>query len=160
MNRKIEAVFFWAAAVILFLTAAAELSSTVNDAQFLNQSDPLLFISSRRVLALTGVFELLISGFLLMGQNKWLKLGLAAWLATDLLVYRIGLQWTDAPNYSDCLGNFNDWLPIPPRILHMIMVLILGFLIVGSYALLILGWLNNRKSVETRSVMVDALKST
>jgi len=160
MIRKIENYFIWLAAVLLFIMAAAELSSAFNNEQFLDQPDPFLFISSRYILILTGFIELLLSAFLLMAKNRSLKLGLLAWFATNLLVYRIGLQWQGAPNYSDCLGNFNDWLPIPPRILHVIMVGILIFWLTGSYGCLIFNWLTNRKSVETKSIVAGTLKST
>jgi hypothetical protein len=156
MIRKIEEAFLWVAAVILVLKAVAELSSIIHTAQLLNQPDPLLLIPSYLVLALMGFFELLLSAYLLMGQNKQLKMGLTALLATGLLVYRIGLHRAGAPIYGDCLGNFNDWLPIHPRILHVIMVVMAGFLMVGSYVLLILGWLPYKKRAKTAFIKSGA----
>lgn len=150
-----EGYFLFATAVILFVIALAEFSSAVSGARVLEQSDPLLPLSNRLVFILIGTLELLLSAYLLAGKDNWLKLGLAACLASDLMVYRIGLAWGGMPNFSDCLGNFNPWLPIPPRVLSGTMTLIIGYLIFGSYAFLILDWfLERRKSVKAKAVII------
>lgn len=161
MIPKIKDIFLWSAAVILFVKALAELSGTLSPAPFLDEPDPFLLISSRLVLVLLGVCELVLSAYLLMGKNLQIKLWLTAWFATNLMVYRIGLQSQGAPDFSDCLGNFDDWLPVTPRILHVVMEILLIFLLAGSYGSLLLNWLAHRKPSKAISIMPDALvKST
>lgn len=158
MSRRVEEYFLYSAAVILFFTAMVELSGAIGAAQILDEPDPLLLLSNRLVLALVGVLELLLSAYLLLGQYGWAKPGLTAWLATNLLVYRLGVWRAGAPNFSDCVGNFNEWLPVSPRILHVIMVAALGFLIIGSYTFLIMNWSSNRKSVKKKPLMTGVTK--
>lgn len=160
MSRRVEEYFLYPAAVLLFFTAMVELSGAISAARILDQPDPLLLLSSRLVLVLVGVLELLLSAYLLMGQYGWAKLGLTAGLTTNLLVYRLGLWWAGAPNFGDCVGNFNEWLPISPWSLHVIMVAALGFLIIGSYTFLILNWLGDPKSVKRKSIMAGVPQDT
>jgi hypothetical protein len=155
-----EEYFPYSAAVILFFMAMVELCGAMSAARILDQPDPLLPLSNRLVLVLVGMLELLLSAYLLMGRYGWAKPGLTAWLTTNLLVYRLGLWRAGAPNFSDCVGNFNEWLPISPRVLHVIMVAALGLLIIGSYTFLILDWLGDSKSVKRNSIMAKVPRGT
>lgn len=138
---------------MLFFMAMVELSGAIGTARILDQPDPLLPLSNRLVFVLVGVLELLLSAYLLMGQYGWAKPGLTAWLATNLLVYRLGVWWAGAPNFGDCVGNFNEWLPVSPRTLHVIVVAALEFLIIGSYTFLILDWFGGPKSMKKKPLI-------
>ncbi len=159
MNRKVGEYYIYLAAVALFFMAMVELSGAISAAQMLDKPDPLLPLSNRLVLLLVGVVELLLSAYLLLGKYGWAKPGLTAWLATDLLVYRLGLWRAGAPNFGDCVGNFNGWLSISPRVLHVIMVAALGFLIIGSYTFLIMDLFGDPKFVKRKPLMTGAPKS-
>jgi hypothetical protein len=139
MNTKIHAYFVFSSAVILFVTGAAKLFSALGAAQALDQPDSLLSLSHRHIFMIMGGLELGLSAFLLMSRNPKMQLALVAWLATNLLVYRIGLWWISAPDLCNCLGNLNQYLPVSPRILNVAALTALGWLLVGSYTLMITG---------------------
>jgi hypothetical protein len=152
MNNRIQSRFIYSAAIILFITGAAKLISAFGAAQVLDQADSLLILKHRYVLFFMSGTELGLSAFLLMGRNSKIKLSLIAWLGTNFLMYRIGLWWMSAPNLCNCLGNLNEYLPISPRILNLVAFTALGWLLIGSYALMILGWRNRPVEVRLKPI--------
>lgn len=146
LNRKISDWFIFSAAVILFITAAAKIFASFGTADALNTADPLLPLSNRNVFLLAGLIELALSAFLLVQDgNQRMKLSLTAWLATNYLVYRIGVWWIGAPTFCDCLGNLNSELSISPRVIYPVMLAVLVWLLAGSYGFLAFDWLTRRK---------------
>jgi len=105
MNKKIQERFIYSAAVILFITGAAKLVSSLGAAETLDHPDSLLILSHRHILLLLSMVELGLSAFFLLGRNAKMKIALIAWLATNFLMYRVGLWWMGAPNLCNCLGN-------------------------------------------------------
>jgi hypothetical protein len=146
MNRKARDYFVFSVAVILFVTAATKIFSATGSAEALGHPDPFIPLPNRLVFYLVGGIELFVSGFLLVKhENQRTKLLLIAWLSTNCLVYRIGLWWMGAPNFCDCLGSLNEKLFISPRTLNYVMLVVLAWMIAGSYLLLISDWLSCRK---------------
>ena len=71
------------------------------------------------------------------------SLALLAWLATALVMYRIGLKWVGYLKPCSCLGNLTDALNISPQTADMTMKINLAYLLVGSYANLL--WISARQ---------------
>ncbi len=145
MNRT-RSYFTDSAAVILFFMAALNFLGAIGPADALNWPDPLVQLSNRWILVICGGFELFVSAILLAGKNSWIKLGLLAWLATILLVYRLILWRAGSSNFGDCLGNYIEWFLISPRTMGMVAKGLIGLMLAGSYAFLVLNWLRGRKS--------------
>jgi hypothetical protein len=137
MKPKYAKIFIISAEMIFLVTALAKLVSAGGSARVLNLADPLLSLSTRHVLAGVGVLEMLLAGYLFLGKNLWMKLSLTAWMATNFLVYRLGLWWTDAPKPCGCLGTVTDALPISPRFVDYGMKGVLAYLLIGSVALIV-----------------------
>ena len=150
MNRK-RSFLLNSAAVVLFIMAvfnflgAACLTSAQNWPDPVFQLNTTWSLSNRWVLVISGGLELFVSAFLLIGNSSRMKLGWLAWLATNLIVYRIGLWSVGASNFGDCLGNYIEWFLISPRTIGIIANLLIGFMASGSYAFLVLDWLRGRK---------------
>ncbi len=143
-------VFYGSAAVILIFTAAAKLLSATGAARALALKDPLLTLTHREVLVLTGVIELLLAGYLFFGKKPLLKTSLVAWLATNFLIYRVGLVWMGVHKPCGCLGTITDALSIPPTTVDLLMKIVLAYLLAGSYALLLLEWWPGRKPAKPK----------
>jgi len=126
--------FFWSAGFLLLITAAGKLVSAAGHAHILENEDPLLSISFRRVFETVGLFEVVIALFCFFGKRPILKAVLVAWLATNFLVYRLGLLWIGYHKPCSCMGNLTDALHIPPEIAGIAMKIILFYLLLGSYA--------------------------
>ena len=59
--------------------------------QMLHFDDPILGLSSRQILPIVGMTELVIAYFCLFTNKRTLSLGLIGWLSTNVIVYVIGL---------------------------------------------------------------------
>lgn len=137
MKSKYLKTYIITVACIFVATALAKLASAGGSARVLNLPDPLLTFQTRHVLAGVGVLEVLLAGYLFLGGNQWMKLSLIAWMASNFLVYRLGLWWTDAPKPCGCLGTVTDALPVSPRFVDYGMKAILAYLLIGSVALIV-----------------------
>src|SRR4051812_11588483 len=131
-RKKLQESFFYAVAALLFFTGLLKLIGLFGRAGILNDVDPLLGFRNRWVLVLLVVLELSLSAYLAFGQSKWLRSMLTAWLATNFLVYRIGLWSLGAGNVCNCLGYLNHISAIPPLLLTRIELGMLGFMVAGS----------------------------
>ena len=156
-TNRMQSYYMNTVAVFLFCAAAINLLSASSPVPVLNQPDALfqlndkLALNSRVVLLLKGALELILSGYLLVGRKSRLKLRWIAWLATNLLIYRIALWQLGMPNFSDCTGNLVDWFAIPPRLLATLSNSLLTFMFAGSYGLLLIGWLKGLKVSQNKT---------
>ena len=91
-----------------------------------------------------GMAEIAIALLCFFGKSQKLALGLVAWLATNFVVYRLGLMWIGYHKPCSCLGNLTDALHISPNIADTAMKIILGYLLLGSYATLFWLWRQKR----------------
>lgn len=139
LAKRVEIYFVTAAAVLLFITGAAKILSAFSGAVALDQPDALLILPHRYIFLLLGGLELGVSAFLLIGRNLKMQLLVIAWLAANFLFYRLGLIWMNGSSFCNCLGSFNEYLPISPRTLNAAACVALGGLLVGSGAFLLIG---------------------
>jgi len=134
-----------AAALIRFVIAAG-------NAQIMVLPDPMLGIPLRYAVLLVGGLELVVALICLFGSRVGLQLGWLAWLATNYVVFWIGLIWQHCAPQGTCIGSLTD----PLRIYHGTTGYILQFipfcLALGSYAALLQLWFAKRVKVESPSV--------
>jgi len=156
MNPRRQDQFLYSVAVLLFITAVAKLYSATGTARALDYPDALLPLTNRHVFNLVGALELGLSAFLLMksGQQS-LKLWLLLWLAVNFLVYRAGLWSQGSPALCDCLGNLNEKLPLSPRLINAVMLVVLAWFGAGSALLLGLDYFSRRRSAQPQALTRD-----
>ena len=82
-------------------------------------------------------------------RNYVLRVGLVAWLATNILLYRVGLSLVHYEKPCSCLGTLTEALHIPPQTADNIMKIILAYLLIGSYACLFWLWRQRQTAVAT-----------
>jgi len=156
--KRAQSYFLDSAAVILFILASLNFCGAVGSSPTLNWPDALLPLSNRLTLVLFGSAELAVSAVLLAGKSKWVKLGWLAWLMTNWFVYRIGLWSDDASNFGDCLGNYVEWFTISPKTMSIVIEVLLGFMLAGSYFFLAVNWPRGQrgKSAKTDTPAIGA----
>jgi hypothetical protein len=132
--------FILSCSVILLITGAAKIVSAMGAARILWLTDPILYISFGHLMLLAGVCELSVSTICILGRNIKLQAAVLAWLSTIFVVYRIGLLYLGWNRPCSCMGNLTDALHIPPKIADVMMEIILGYLLVGSYGILFWLW--------------------
>ena len=138
--------FILSAGAILALTGAAKVWSTFGTAKLLAVADPIVGITFGHLMLVVGMAEIVIALVCFFSKSQKLALGLVAWLATNLLVYRIGLWWVGYHKPCSCLGNLTDALHISPETADTAMKIILGYLLLGSYGTLFWVWNDQRRA--------------
>ena len=139
--------FISSATVILTITGVAKVRTAFAVTKVLAVADPITGISFGHLMMAVGVGELVIVGICLLSRSQKLKLGLIAWLATNFVVYRLGLWWMGWKKPCSCLGNLTDSLHISPQLADNIMKIILAYLLIGSYGLLFWQWRRGKAEI-------------
>jgi hypothetical protein len=137
--------FICSAGALLMITGTAKLISASGDAQLLQNPDPILSVSFRHVFWVVGVLELILAMVCFFGKRVGLQAGLVALLATNFVVYRLGLILVGYHKPCSCLGNLTDALHISPQTADTAMKIVLGYLLLGSYATLFWLWKEKMK---------------
>ncbi len=146
MNQAlINKWFSLSSGLILLITGAAKIWSGLGRAHVLGRVDPILGLSFGHLMLLAGVLEIIVAGLCLAFPSKTLPLILVAWLATNLLAYRLGLWWLGWQRPCNCLGAFTDAIHLSPHVADTLMKAILAYLLIGSYAVVI--WRRLQKQV-------------
>jgi hypothetical protein len=143
--------FFLLAAFFLFFTGVAKVWSAFGAAKILTTHDMIFGVQFRILFFAVGLIELFVGWacfkFL---RGKLFSAIILAGFATNLLMYRIGLSILHWQRPCHCLGNLTDALHISPKIAEATMKIILGYLLIGSYATLFWLWRQRKKAVLTQ----------
>jgi len=107
--------FVGGAVVVLAVTGLAKLWSVSAPGKMLLVADPITGLAFGRLLLLVGLAELALAAVCVFGRSPRLKLVLIAWLATNFVVYRLGLWWMGWKKPCGCLGNLTDALHLSPQ---------------------------------------------
>ncbi len=154
MQKKIVTGFIWFAALVLMATAIAKFISVGGATRILDQPDPLLKIKYRQLFFGVAVMETVVATVLFASRANFFRLALIAWVATNFMLYRLGLWWLNPPKPCGCLGTVTDALGIAPKTADQIMLGVLLVLLLGSYGLLLKEWLQ-KKSESTSTGPAD-----
>jgi len=103
-------------------------------------ADPIVGIPFRWLLLAVGVLELVIAGVCFFSRNQRLATLLVAWLATNFLVYRLGLWWMGWHRPCGCMGSLTNALHLSEKAADNIMKVVLAYLLIGSYGRLLWQW--------------------
>jgi hypothetical protein len=132
------------AGVVFGLTSFAKLWTSFGDVKLLAVADPIVGVSFKHLMLVVAIAELAIAGVCLFTKAHRMATMLVAWIATNFLVYRIGLWWMGWKKPCGCLGNLTDDLHISPHTADIIIKVLLAYLLIGSYGLLIWEWRGRR----------------
>jgi len=140
------------AAAILAATGFAKVWSAFGPNKLLSLQDPITGLEFGHLLLAVGLLELAIAGVCLFGKAQKLSLALIAWLATNFVVYRLGLWWMGWHKPCSCLGNLTDALHLSPTAADNLMKVILAYLLLGSYGALLSNWRSGQPTKGCKSV--------
>jgi len=98
--------------VFLCLTSALKIVGSLGEAKVLAVADPLVgFLTTRQILFLAAVLELLVAGYLWFDRFDRYRPWLTIWLASLFVTYRVGLAAIGFHGPCSCLGNILEWFP-------------------------------------------------
>jgi hypothetical protein len=137
-------LFLRSAGVLLLATAAAKVLSAVATSRALQSLDPIFMLPFRYELVLVAGIEAVLGIICFLSAKIVLRAALLAWLTSLFLIYRLGLLLVGYEGPCRCLGNLTDALHVAPQTADAIMKGVLGYLLVGSLAVLSWCWLARR----------------
>jgi hypothetical protein len=138
---------------MLLITALAKLIGLSGGAKILALPDPIFALPFGYVFLIVGAIELAVALICLFGRRVNLQVGLIAWLATSLLMYRIGLVLVGYQKPCPCMGSLMDGLHISREAGNNVLRVVVGYLLVGSYAASYWLWKLHRKPKSEPSVV-------
>lgn len=130
--------FLRSVGAMLLLTAVAKLVSGMGNSRSLLLPDPILVMRFRYVLLAAAAVELGVGLVCIAHWRTRLQAAAVAWLASCLLIYRMGLAWIDYRIPCSCLGNLTDALHISPKTADFCMKVVLAYMLCGSCGILLL----------------------
>ena len=139
-RKPLTKAFIVSGWVILAITGIAKVWSGFGNSKLLAVADPILGIQFGHLMLAVGTAEIVIALVCFFSQRQTVALGLVAWLATNIVFYRVGLWWMDWHRPCSCLGNLTDSLHISPQLADNIMKVVLAYLLLGSYGSLFWMW--------------------
>ena len=142
--------FILSAGAILLAAALSRFLIAVGNAQVLALPEPRLGVPLRYAVLAVGAFELLVALVCLFGKQAGLQLGWLAWLATNYLVYWIGLWAMHVHPQATCIGSFTDPLLLSRGTPGLITTVLPVYLLLGSYAAVGWLWWEQRKAKAAR----------
>ncbi len=138
--------FIFSAGGILLAAALIRFIIAMDPSQLLGLPEPALGIPIRSALLLVGGMELLVAYICLFGRQIGVQLGWLAWLATNNLVYRIGLVTMGYHPQGTCIGSLTDPLHLSRGTLGWVTGCLPIYLLLCSYAAVISLWLKGRRA--------------
>lgn len=147
--------FAGSAGAILFVVGLAKIWSGLGQAKVLTLADPILGVSFGKLMLLVGAAELVVASICFSkGIGPRLKVGLIAWLATNFVVYRVGLWSVGWQHPCHCMGSLAGALHLSDKLADGVMKWVLVYLVVGSYLAL---WFQYRADRPARAKGTGAL---
>jgi hypothetical protein len=146
MHFRFNQAFKYSVALLLIITAAAKLVASGSQERILELPDPIFLISLRYMLWIGSGMELVVALVCLSAKQTWMQSTAIAWLATNLLLYRISLWLVGYHQPCLCLGRLTDGIRMSPATTDTIIKVVLAYLLVGSYATLFWLWRQRKKA--------------
>jgi hypothetical protein len=135
-NSIVFRIFKWSVAFLLLTTSLAKFVSSGTNASA-HWADPVFGVPFREVLWMAGLAELAGAVICVASRSVSLTMGTTAWLATNLVLYRLGLWWVGSQKPCGCLGGLTDALHLSLEATNVILKIVLAYILVGSYSILI-----------------------
>ncbi len=144
-------VFVRAAGLSLLVPALAKIYSGTAQVPSLSDVDPVFGVPFRYLFFSAGIIEVGVALVCLFSRKWLLSTLLVAFLAANLLLYRVvllSIGWTQP---CKCMGNMVEALRISPETADLLMKLLLGCLLTGSLTALSWMWIYNNRNRRSHS---------
>lgn len=142
--------FIYSAVGILLVSAFAKIVSASGDSHALDSSDPIFPVSYRQLLLSVGFLELAVCAVCLFSGRMKLALSLIAWLASNFLLYHVGLWLMGWSGPCNCLGNLTGAIHLSSKTVETITRFLSIYLFAGS----VVGILGSQKSLSPPDTVI------
>ena len=120
--------------VILVITGGAKIMSVSGDAKILFELDPVIGVSYRLIMIITGIIEIPAGVVIVVYRKQFWTSLLLLWLSSNILTYRIMFWYANPPEPCPCLGNILDYLKMDidsSRVSMIILIIMLSGSVMG-----------------------------
>ncbi len=148
-DHRLVLYFIRSAGGFLLITGLAKIVSFFGRALVLEIRDPLIGLPLGSVILIVGLIELALACFCLSSKRLGVCAGMVAWLATNFIIYRLGLWFIGWQKPCACLGSLTDVLHISPGTADNIMKAVLTFLFVGAYSVICFNFVSCRRKASS-----------
>ncbi len=138
--------FIWSSGILFTVTGSAKIISSFGNSLILQIPTPILGFSYQKTFIFVGLLELIVAFVCFFTARAIFQITLIAWLATCFFIYRLGLLIGHYQKPCPCLGNLTRTLHISEKAADITMGVIVGYLLIGSYAFLYSLWRKNKKT--------------
>ena len=131
-----EKWFLVSAFAVLLLTGGTKIWSAAGDVPLLDRTEGVFGVAHRWVYLGSGLLELGIAGYLILGRNSQMKLALLLSLGMSFAGYRVCRRMLNISEPCSCLGTVTEWLGRFERLVEPALLILVGYFIVGSFSFL------------------------
>src|ERR1035437_4880545 len=146
-----------AAALLLAMASALFLINLTGPVHLVQPHDPIFAISLRYLFWIIGGIAVLAAWLCLFSERPALPTAWVAWLATNFLIYRIGLYWNGCHDLTGFLGSFSYAFGIPAKAANMMADLAFAYLLMGSCAALLWQWRRSSKNPSIHQSIIETV---
>ena len=148
-EHRLALYFVRSSGALLLITGLAKIFSFFGNTRVLEIRDPLIGLPLGTVILIVGLVELALAYLCLSSKRLGACAGMVAWLATNFIMYRLGLWFIGWHKPRACLGSLTDMLHISPGTADNIMKAVLTFLFVGAYSVMLLNLVTGRRKASS-----------
>jgi hypothetical protein len=138
------------AAALLAAVAAAFLLCNLATGALVQPHDALLTISTRTLIWILAAGAFALAMVCIFAGNSRFKLALVLWFSLNLVVYELGLYWTEAHGAIGYLGGLAGTFGLSASAADGILRAVFLYLLTGSATLLVWSWV--QKPVKTAMI--------
>jgi hypothetical protein len=137
---RLQSWFVVSCGLVFLLVGLAKIASFVDGADVLKVIDPIFNVQIGSLLLSVGLMECAVASFCLKNRHESGSLGLVAWVALLLFVYRVGVAVVGWERPCSCLGSLTRVLGISEGTGNRIAVGLLGYMLSGSCLFIYAKW--------------------
>lgn len=157
---KLVRSFIYSAGAILLAAALERFLIATGNARVLSWPEPMLGIPMRPAVLMVGGLELVTALICLFGKNIRLQIAWLAWLATNFIVFQIGLFWMHYHPQAACIDSLTDPLILARGTTGIIISFLPFYLLVGSYAAVFWLWIGKDWAARSVATMLGKPANT
>jgi hypothetical protein len=129
-----------AAALLLLAASALFLINLTGPVHLVLPRDPVTGISLRYLFWIAGGIAVLVASFCLFSERPGRSIPWVAWLATNFLIYRIGLYVEGCHSLTGFLACATYAFALPAKDASVLVDVAFGYLLIGSYGVILWHW--------------------
>jgi DNA-directed RNA polymerase subunit RPC12/RpoP len=152
MQSKLTHYFTNSVAALLGAFVSALFLSNIANFKFIQPHDPLFVIPMDICFWLLGLAAMAVAFACVLVSQPRFKLALILWSGTNLIIYRLGLQWQGVHSTHGYVGPLARTFNLPNGVTSDLLTVLFLYLFTGSAALLIWNFLANPEEVPAKTI--------